>query len=163
MAACLVSLSKHKINFKYRNVATITAFFSTDLCEKVHLGRICCKASKNCLPPTGLEPAIPGLGGRCLIHWATEAYVVVHFNTHVIRGRRFCKFAHILEINFLVNLKFNNKKDRNYKWQTVFHRLISFLYKFHQFHKFFLYKNLMSKTVSIFNIKVMIPYTSGVS
>ena len=25
-------------------------------------------------PPTGLEPAIPGLGGRCLIHWATEAY-----------------------------------------------------------------------------------------
>ena len=25
------------------------------------------------LPPAGLEPAIPGLGGRCLIHWATEA------------------------------------------------------------------------------------------
>lgn len=24
-------------------------------------------------PPAGLEPAIPGLGGRCLIHWATEA------------------------------------------------------------------------------------------
>lgn len=136
MAACLVSLSKHKINFKCRYVATITAFFSTDLCEKVHLGRICCNASKNCLPPTGLEPAIPGLGGRCLIHWATEAYVVVHFNTHVIRGRRFCKFAHIIEINFLVNLKINNKEDRNYKWQTVLHRLISYLYKFHPFHKF---------------------------
>ena len=27
------------------------------------------------LPPTGLEPAIPGLGGRCLIHWATEAII----------------------------------------------------------------------------------------
>ena len=26
-------------------------------------------------PPAGLEPAIPGLGGRCLIHWATEAIV----------------------------------------------------------------------------------------
>ena len=26
-------------------------------------------------PPAGLEPAIPGLGGRCLIHWATEARV----------------------------------------------------------------------------------------
>ena len=24
-------------------------------------------------PPAGLEPAISGLGGRCLIHWATEA------------------------------------------------------------------------------------------
>ena len=26
-------------------------------------------------PPAGLEPAIPGLGGRCLIHWATEARI----------------------------------------------------------------------------------------
>ena len=34
-------------------------------------------SSKNSLPPTGLEPAIPGLGGRCLIHWATEAYINV--------------------------------------------------------------------------------------
>ena len=25
-------------------------------------------------PPTGVEPAIPGLGGRCRIHWATEAH-----------------------------------------------------------------------------------------
>ena len=24
-------------------------------------------------PPAGLEPAILALGGRCLIHWATEA------------------------------------------------------------------------------------------
>ena len=28
---------------------------------------------QNFEPPAGLEPAIPGLGGRCLIHWATEA------------------------------------------------------------------------------------------
>jgi hypothetical protein len=25
------------------------------------------------LPSKGLEPSIPGLGGRCLIHWATKA------------------------------------------------------------------------------------------
>ena len=32
-----------------------------------------CIVYENCEPPAGLEPAIPGLGGRCLIHWATEA------------------------------------------------------------------------------------------
>ena len=32
---------------------------------------------KNHEPPAGLEPAIPGLGGRCLIHWATEATALV--------------------------------------------------------------------------------------
>ena len=31
------------------------------------------KGSKYGEPPAGLEPAILGLGGRCLIHWATEA------------------------------------------------------------------------------------------
>ena len=31
-------------------------------------------------PPAGLEPAIPGLGGRCLIHWATEAYESTFYN-----------------------------------------------------------------------------------
>ena len=31
------------------------------------------KEKKKSEPPAGLEPAIPGLGGRCLIHWATEA------------------------------------------------------------------------------------------
>ena len=31
--------------------------------------------TENLEPPAGLEPAIPGLGGRCLIHWATEAIV----------------------------------------------------------------------------------------
>ncbi len=29
-------------------------------------------------PPAGLEPAIPGLGGRCLIHWATEARITYY-------------------------------------------------------------------------------------
>jgi hypothetical protein len=28
------------------------------------------------VPPMGLEPTIPGLGGRCLIRWATEAVEV---------------------------------------------------------------------------------------
>ena len=37
-------------------------------------------------PPAGLEPAIPGLGGRCLIHWATEATgFVVHFSQFLSR------------------------------------------------------------------------------
>ena len=31
------------------------------------------RATEKFEPPAGLEPAIPGLGGRCLIHWATEA------------------------------------------------------------------------------------------
>ena len=31
------------------------------------------KATESVEPPAGLEPAIPGLGGRSLIHWATEA------------------------------------------------------------------------------------------
>ena len=29
-------------------------------------------------PPTGVEPAIPGLGSRCRIHWATEAYTTAY-------------------------------------------------------------------------------------
>ena len=33
-------------------------------------------AKINGTPPTGVEPAIPGLGGRCRIHWATEAHEV---------------------------------------------------------------------------------------
>ena len=28
---------------------------------------------QNCVPSVGLEPTIPGLGDRCLIHWATRA------------------------------------------------------------------------------------------
>ena len=35
------------------------------------------------LPPTGLEPAIPGLEGRCLIHWATEA--CIFYSKHFFR------------------------------------------------------------------------------
>jgi hypothetical protein len=33
---------------------------------------------KKCLPTVGLEPTILGLGGRCLIHWATWATVVAN-------------------------------------------------------------------------------------
>ena len=42
-----------------------------------------CAEDKSALPPTGLEPAIPGLGGRCLIHWATEAYIMMILNIDV--------------------------------------------------------------------------------
>ena len=45
-----------------------------------------CAEDKSALPPTGLEPAIPGLGGRCLIHWATEAYVMMILNIDVFCG-----------------------------------------------------------------------------
>ena len=48
-------------------------------------------------PPTGLEPAIPGylslllsLGGRCLIHWATEA-VITSISSHIAFVDKACK------------------------------------------------------------------------
>ena len=38
------------------------------------------------LPTVGLEPTIPGLGDRCLIHWATKARIIAHLS-------RFSNFA----------------------------------------------------------------------
>ena len=43
---------------------------SSDIIE-YHFQNVC--TLEKLEPPAGLEPAIPGLGGRCLIHWATEA------------------------------------------------------------------------------------------
>ena len=40
-------------------------------------------------PPAGLEPAILGLGGRCLIHWATEATHILVLDEYEIA--RSCK------------------------------------------------------------------------
>ena len=37
-----------------------------------------------CQPPARLEPAIPGLGGRCLIHWATVADIT-HYYGYILR------------------------------------------------------------------------------
>ena len=61
--------------------------------------------SKNSLPPTGLEPAIPGLGGRCLIHWATEAYIKALLNIDV-----FCvgHFAASFNFQFYTELSFKS-------------------------------------------------------
>jgi hypothetical protein len=36
------------------------------------------------MTPAGLEPAIPGSVGRCLIHWATEP-VLLHANLVFMR------------------------------------------------------------------------------
>ena len=43
------------------------------LCLLFKISHIYVYTTEKLEPPAGLEPAIPGLGGRCLIHWATEA------------------------------------------------------------------------------------------
>ena len=55
-------------------------------------------SSKKFFTSDGLEPAIPGLGGRCLIHWATEAYINVVLIMNV-----FCAVCIIIHFLFLNN------------------------------------------------------------
>ena len=71
------------------------------------------ESSKNSLPPTGLEPAIPGLGGRCLIHWATEAYIKRRLNIQV-----FCVSCYRYTVKGVFPLFFYPKSCTNW---TVLH------------------------------------------
>ena len=56
-------------------ISVISLFEWIEFHKGVHKTKKICeiKKFKKNLPATGLEPAIPGLGGRCLIHWATRA------------------------------------------------------------------------------------------
>ena len=76
------------------------------------------KKSQKFQPLAGLEPTIPCLGGRCLIHQATEAgyslqilcLFIGKYKTYRKQTTRGDKFLNVFKRNKFRDLKVNNKK-----------------------------------------------------
>ena len=63
----LLVLIKNGVSARFRSIIPFIKYLKIISSVK--------KRKPKATPPTGLEPAIFGLGGRCVIHYATEAGV----------------------------------------------------------------------------------------